>query len=128
MASFKPYGIYYCPVLCPYCLLCYPFTGVTDMEYDAYEIGNRAYNARHNMNIKQSEISEALGIHQATYSKFENGRYDMPLSEVIKLCNYLGVSVSWLIGEKSLPRLTDSERLEVEKFINYTISIRNSKK
>jgi transcriptional regulator with XRE-family HTH domain len=97
------------------------------MKYDAFEIGMRAYNVRQNKNMKQSEISHAIGIHQATYSKFENGRYDMSISEMIKLCNYLGISASWLIGENSLPYLTDTERLEVEKYIKYIINIRDKR-
>jgi transcriptional regulator with XRE-family HTH domain len=95
------------------------------MKYDAYEIGLRAYNMRQGLSKKQSEISDILGISQATYSRFETGQGELPLSKVIKLCDYLGVSVSWLIGEKSLPQLTDSERLELEKYKNFLISSRN---
>jgi Predicted transcriptional regulators len=94
------------------------------MKYDSFEIGMRAFNMRENKNMKQSEISQALGIHQATYSKFENGRYDMPISQVIKLCDYFGVTVSWLIGENSLPHLTDSEKTELENYKKYLISKR----
>lgn len=97
------------------------------LEYNAYEIGQKARNMRLNKNMKQAEISEIIDVSQPTYSKFENGDYDISLSELIKLCNYLGVSVSWLIGEKSLPRLTDSERLDVEKYINYIISLRKKR-
>ena len=94
------------------------------MKYNAYEIGQRARSARNNKNIMQKELSEMLGIGQSTYSKFENGEYDMPLSEVVRLCEYLGISVSWLIGEKGLPRLTDYEALEVETFMQFLISKR----
>ena len=95
------------------------------MDYDAYEIGLRAYNVRLSLSKKQSDVSEKLNISQSTYSRFESGKYDMPLSQVIKLCNYLGVSVSWLIGEQSLPQLTSSESLEIEKFTRYLIDRRN---
>jgi len=95
------------------------------MDYDAYEIGLRAYNARLSLSKKQSDVSEKLNISQSTYSRFESGKYDMPLSKVIELCNYLGVSVSWLIGEQSLPQLTNSELLEIEKFSRYLIDRRN---
>jgi transcriptional regulator with XRE-family HTH domain len=95
------------------------------MKYDAYAIGMRAFSARENKKMKQTEISKVLGIHQATYSKFENGRYDMPVSQLIKLCNHLDISVSWLIGENSLPYLTDIERLELDKFLNYLVNKRN---
>jgi transcriptional regulator with XRE-family HTH domain len=94
------------------------------MDYDAYEIGLRAYNVRLSLSKKQSDVSEKLNISQSTYSRFESGKYDMPLSQVIKLCNYLGVSVSWLIGEQTLPQLTSSESLEIEKFTRYLIEKR----
>lgn len=94
------------------------------MKYDLYAIGQRALNARLNKNIQQKEISQTLGISQATYSRFENGQCDMPLSLVMKLCDYLGVSVSWLINEDNVPRLTDNERLELEKYKHFLISQR----
>jgi len=94
------------------------------MDYDAYEIGLRAYNVRLSLSKKQSDVSEKLNISQSTYSRFESGKYDMPLSQVIKLCNYLGVSVSWLLGEQTLPQLTSSESLEIEKFTRYLIEKR----
>ena len=94
------------------------------MEYDAFAIGARAFQIRENKNMKQSELSQVLGIHQATYSKFENGRYDMPTSKLIKLSDYLGVPVSWLVGEKSIPHLTDRECLEVENYKKFLISKR----
>jgi transcriptional regulator with XRE-family HTH domain len=94
------------------------------MKYDAYEVGLRAYNVRLSLSKKQSDVSESIGISQAKYSRFEGGKCDLPLSDAVKLCEYLGISISWLTGEKSIPRLTDSERLDVEKYINYVISLR----
>lgn len=94
------------------------------VEYDGVAIGNRAYTARNNKNLKQKAISAELGIHQATYSKFELGQYDIHLSELLKLCEILDISASWLIGENSIPQLTDMERLELEKYKNYLLGIR----
>lgn len=98
--------------------------GDSKVEYDKYAIGNRACGVREKKNLKQEDISKALGIHQATYSKFENGRYSLRTSQLIELCNILDVSVSWLIGEDSLPQLTDEERLDVENYIKFIISKR----
>ena len=94
------------------------------MIYDAYETGLRAYNLRLSQSKKQNDVSDAIGISQSSYSRFESGSYDMPLSEVIKLCNYLGVTVSWLIGEDKLPPLTASEQLELNNYINFILSKR----
>jgi transcriptional regulator with XRE-family HTH domain len=95
------------------------------VKYDPVAIGARALSARENKNVTQTEISEALGISQATCSKFENGTYDMPLSKLIKFCNYLNISLLWLVGDNSLPQLTDKERLELENYIKFIISKRN---
>ena len=94
------------------------------MKQDSIAIGNRAYEARKIKGLKQHEISSVLGIHQATYSKFELGQYDMPLSQVVKLCEILDISVSWLINENIIPQLTDSECLELENYKKYLISKR----
>jgi transcriptional regulator with XRE-family HTH domain len=95
------------------------------MEYDKITTGNRAYEMRKVKNLKQSEIGTALGIHQTTYSKFELGQYDMPISELVKLCNILDVSVSWLIGENSIADLTDEERHIMESFKRFLKKTRN---
>jgi len=94
------------------------------MKFDAYETGLRAYNARISLSKKQSDISESISISQAKYSRFESGKCDMPLSDVVKLCDYLGISISWLVGEPYEPGLTDQERVELEKFKNYLIGKR----
>jgi transcriptional regulator with XRE-family HTH domain len=98
--------------------------GVILMQYDGIAIGNRAMTARNNKNLTQKNVALVVGIHPATLSKFELGQHDLHGEQYIKLCNYLGVSLSWLLGENSIPDLTDSERLEVEKFIGYIKSIR----
>jgi transcriptional regulator with XRE-family HTH domain len=95
------------------------------MIYDNIAIGSRAYEARKAKNIKQSEISTALGITQPSYSKFEYGQYDMPISQIIKLCEILDVSVSWLIGENIVSDQADKERLLVDEFIRNIKIIRN---
>ena len=96
------------------------------MAINSVEMGNRARDIRVSKNIKQIEISKALGITQPCYSRFENGLYDMPISQIIKLCEILGVSVSWLIGEDIdfIAGLSDNERLLVEDFIKYIKKIR----
>jgi transcriptional regulator with XRE-family HTH domain len=95
------------------------------MIYDNIAIGNRAFEVRKAKNIKQSEISTALGITQPSYSKFEYGQYDMPISQIIKLCEILDVSVSWLIGENIVSDQADKERLLVDEFIRNIKNIRN---
>jgi transcriptional regulator with XRE-family HTH domain len=94
------------------------------MQYDLSKIGKRAYNARLNKNISQIELSEAIGISQSACSKFENGVSDLPLLKILMMCEYLGISISWLVDDNNIPRLTDIERLELENYIKFIISKR----
>jgi transcriptional regulator with XRE-family HTH domain len=71
---------------------------------------------RKSKNLKQSDISNTLGIAQSSYSRFESGQYNLPIDLLVKLCNILDVSVSWLIGEDIVSDLTDEERLIMESF------------
>lgn len=92
--------------------------------YDRLAIANRIYMARKNKNLNQIDVGNVLGINQSSYSALELGKRDVSVAELFILADTLDVTISWLLGIDSLPHLTDSERLEVEKFIKYIISIR----
>ncbi|MDF2636856.1 MAG: Helix-turn-helix domain [Pelosinus sp.] len=67
------------------------------MGYNIKEIGDRAYRARAKQRIKQSHVCEVLGIAQSTYSRFENGQADLPVTKIMTLCDVLGISPMWLL-------------------------------
>jgi transcriptional regulator with XRE-family HTH domain len=67
------------------------------MEYDIKEIGERAYQARTRQHIKQTLVSDAIDIPQSTYSRFENGLYDLQITKILKLCDTLNVDILWLL-------------------------------
>lgn len=95
------------------------------MKYDAYEIGQKVSSMRNSKNITQKEISEALNIGQSSYSRFETGQGDLSFSKVIKLCEYLSISPSWLMGEQiSNQKLSVQELLELEQYRGYLINKR----
>lgn len=71
---------------------------------------NRIKELREDRDIKQKEIAAYLGIAQNTYSNYENGVRDFPLSLLIKLSRYYNVNLEYLLG------LTDySEPLPTSK-------------
>ena len=71
---------------------------------------NRIKELREDRDIKQKEIAAYLGIAQNTYSNYENGVRDFPLSLLIKLSRYYTVNLEYLLG------LTDySEPLPTSK-------------
>lgn len=48
--------------------------------------------------LTQSKIAELLHVSQNTYSQYEIGTTRFPLDAVIKLAEYYGVSVDYLVG------------------------------
>jgi transcriptional regulator with XRE-family HTH domain len=94
------------------------------MRYDIENIGNRIYMARQDNGLKQYEVYKRLGISQSAYSKIEGGKSNISITLLCKIASILDVPVSWLIGENSSPQLTNTERLELEKYRQYIISIR----
>ena len=59
---------------------------------------NRVKDLREDRDIKQKEIAAYLGIAQNTYSNYENGVRDFPLSLLIKLSRYYNVNLEYLLG------------------------------
>jgi transcriptional regulator with XRE-family HTH domain len=92
--------------------------------YNRQEIANRIYIARKNKDLKQREVCAVLKINQSSYSALELGKRTMTVEELFILSELFNVSIQWLLCIESIAELTDSERLEVDKFINYIIGIR----
>ena len=52
---------------------------------------------REDRDIKQREIAEILGVSQNTYSQYENGVIAFTDQVLLKLADYYGVSVDYLM-------------------------------
>lgn len=92
--------------------------------YDLEQLGKRLFNARRNKKLTQVELCEIMSIDQSTYSKMENGKYDITISQLYELSSILNVSIMWLIGEnpKTFEKnMSDAQLLE---YIHHIISIR----
>ena len=59
---------------------------------------NRIKSLRQDQDIKQNELAKYLHIAQNTYSQYENGQRQMPLSVLIDLARYFRVPVDYLVG------------------------------
>ena len=55
---------------------------------------------REQQGIKQTELAAYLNVGQNTYSQYENCQRQTPVAVLIKLADYFGVSVDYLIGRK----------------------------
>lgn len=55
-------------------------------------------NLRIDKEYTQKEIAAVLGISQNTYSQYELGVLNYPVDALIKLADFYGVSVDYLLG------------------------------
>lgn len=53
---------------------------------------------REDHDIKQETIANYLGVSQQTYSNYENGRREIPISVVKELAKYYKVSTDYLLS------------------------------
>ena len=57
----------------------------------------RIRDLREDNDLKQQQIADYLMCDQSLYSKYERGERDIPLEYVVKLADYYGVSVDYLL-------------------------------
>lgn len=48
----------------------------------------------------QEAIAEVLSTTQQQYSKYENGKNEIPVHHVVTLCKFYNISSDWLLGLK----------------------------
>ena len=58
---------------------------------------NRLRDLREDSDKKQKELAELLKVHQTTYSDYELGRLNIPISALHALADYYGISIDYLL-------------------------------
>ena len=58
----------------------------------------RLRDLREDRDLSQETLARYLHISQATYSRYESGKLDIPSAALIALAQYYGVSVDYLLG------------------------------
>lgn len=58
----------------------------------------RLRDMREDKDLRQREIAEILNVSQTTYSLYESGELDIPSAALIKLADFYGVSVDYILG------------------------------
>lgn len=59
---------------------------------------DRIKTLREDSDKTQTELADYLNIAQNTYSQYENGKREIPLSCLIKLCDYYNISADYILG------------------------------
>lgn len=62
------------------------------------DFGARLKKARADKNITQQELADSIGTSKSMISGYENGKNDPARSVLIKLSDYLNVSINYLMG------------------------------
>ncbi|MBE7007493.1 MAG: helix-turn-helix transcriptional regulator [Ruminococcaceae bacterium] len=57
---------------------------------------------REDHDLAQATLAELLQVHQTTYSDYERGKLNVPLSVLDRLADYYGVSVDYLLGRTEI--------------------------
>ena len=58
----------------------------------------RIRDIRIDRGLTQEQVAKILNVKQNTYSQYEIGVVNYPLDAVVKLAEYYGVSVDYLVG------------------------------
>ena len=65
----------------------------------------RIRDMREDRDLSQRTIAEMLNCDQSLYSKYEREERAIPLEFVVKLADYYGVSVDYLVGRTDNPKM-----------------------
>lgn len=58
----------------------------------------RLRDLREDKDMKQVEIAEKLGIHQTTYSDYELGNLNVPITTLSQLAEFYNTSTDYILG------------------------------
>lgn len=56
---------------------------------------------RLNKNVTQNTVAKAIGVERYTYAKWEQGRAEPCIADIIKLCNYFDCAFEYLVGTEN---------------------------
>ncbi len=62
------------------------------------EYWERLRGLREDRDLTQAEVAEYLHMAQNTYSQYERGKREIPVSALVKLCRFYQVSMDEVVG------------------------------
>lgn len=72
---------------------------MTAMDKDTPPVGPRIRARRRELDISQADLAGRLGLHQTTVAKWETGERSISLSDLIRVCRELDLSVEAVTSE-----------------------------
>ena len=79
-------------------------------------------------NLTQEKLAEAVGCSKGAYSKYETGKRDPSIILLIRLADYFGVSVDYILGREVNPfsALTGKEIELIKKLRGSNLAVKES--
>ena len=65
----------------------------------------RIRDLREDKDLNQTQVAKILGMSQTGYSKYETGENDLPSAILIKLADFYGVSVDYILERTDNPEM-----------------------
>lgn len=62
----------------------------------------RIRDLREDKDLNQTQVAKMLGMSQTGYSKYETGENDIPTAVLIKLADFYGTSIDYILGQTSV--------------------------
>lgn len=69
----------------------------------------RIRDLREDHDLNQTAVAKMLGMSQTGYSKYETGENDVPTQILIRLAEFYGTSVDYLLGQTDNPKRYDKK-------------------
>ncbi len=63
--------------------------------------------------VTQNDVAKAIGVARYTYAKWEQGRAEPCVLDIVKLINYFDCNFEDLIGEVNIVNLADSNKTKL---------------
>ena len=97
---------------------------IIDSNNILLKIGKKIYELRKEADLKQIDVSKQIGIPQSSYSEIENGHYNITIRQLVKICEFYKVDISYIFNEND--GFTEKELIELADFKKYIISKRRN--
>ena len=69
----------------------------------------RLKDLREDNDLFQKDVAQLLGISQQYYSEYEKGNRTMPISHLIKLAQYYGTSIDYIVGLSDVKNINNKK-------------------
>ena len=77
---------------------------ITITESEAVKMYKHIRDLREDHDLSQTKLARLLGMSQTGYSKYETGENDIPTAVLIKLADFYGVSIDYLLDQTDDPK------------------------